>query len=335
MNLDWLTTLGVADQGMDAQLAKRSLQKNAALVQNLAKMTEDVRSAKASEELRRQQIEEQTLLRKATLDQTKAYRDQNEEDRKKAEDFTRYNGVVDNYRAGAGQGVTQTITDPAIHDLIVAHEGSGAMTPMAAGEGPGQGSGEGTASLPGWYYQKELAEKIALKAEQEQKRQAHSQKLQDENMALANQREKREQAQEADRVKREEQNRTLREQRIQKANKDTSAFMDPITKAGLTGAVTRRAKEIMNEHSGLWATLTGADRDVNEAEAWAQAADDVYQEGIKNGRIHPGPNPVSREVPGGGARMGGAGGRGGQPGGGAGTPTVTRYDMNGNVIPPK
>lgn len=323
MNLDWLTTLGVADQSLEAQLAKRDLAKKAALVSNLAKMQEDFRQNREQEQFRQEQLKEQSLLRQATLRQAQAYHDQTQQDRQDALDRQEYDTGVENLKSNISHGVVPRVTSQRLHDLISRFEGTGNLSQVP---NPTVQPGEGDPNqenLPEWYYMRAAAEDQIHKADMAEKKaaaiekaRAHSQSLQDEANYRANEKAKRDQAQEEREVK-------LFNERFATAVANRKAAEKRLeVHPGAAVAIGKRAKEIMAAQgglSGMWNYISGAQQQhLNEAEAYAQAAQEVeHLPNIDTG----GPEPKVAVS---------TGGRGGAPAGAAGKTITTT--INGKTV---
>ena len=282
MNLDWLTTLGVADQSLEAQLAKRDLSKKAALVQSLAKTQEDFRQNRAQEDFRNRQLEENTLLRKATQDYAEAQRQWMRQEASKRDRLSQYNTTSDNLQRQVAGGQAPVLGDEQAQ-LMTEFEGPTAITDrQVAGSPPGEGD-DSEIRIEHVYRQQE-AEAAALKAkheeqrrETEQKNRLRDQQIQERELQLREKANQRAEAEEARRQQREKD----RQVAVQDRRKALEANLKKLPPQ-LSPAVKARAEQIISENSSIWDMLPWADKEENITDAWVKA----YNETVE--KVHPG-----------------------------------------------
>lgn len=261
--IDWINALASQDNSFEAQLAQRDLTKKLALLENV----------KSGNEQRRQQKEEFDLRRQDTLaqrDETKRQREIAEKDRLATEKRNRYNTVHDNLKPG---DVMRRGPD---FDLMNEFGTGNQFTPAA--------------DDPDALIYQELAWKQAqLKAE-------HDKKIQDATQARAEAENKRQEKElairekgEARAAKADEQNTKLRQQRIDKAQKELTTTMEALP-IHLRGAVKARAEELIKEGQQYWPP---EDKVANAGEAWVRAAGEVKQRAQAAGQM---PKDVAPQV---------------------------------------
>lgn len=310
MDLDWLTTLGVADQSLEAQLARRDLSKKLAMVKDLAEMTQRKRVTDQEMGLREKALEEQGLLRRATQAQTQAYRDEMTRRANVDDERQDYNTLSDNLQRQVANGVAPTLDEKSA-TLMRKHGEGGAITDrQIAGSPPGEGD-DSQMQFEHVYRQHEadvaaskakMAEQI--KAEQE-KRAKRDQQIQERELKL------REDA--ATRAENEEKRKQAREKDRQQAVNDKRKQLDASLKKlppQLGPAVKKRAEEIISQRSSILDMLPWADKEDSVTDAWIEAYTEVADKAAKQGIIPAGPGPAVQPGP-----SGGRGGGSGQPSG--------------------